>query len=313
MDEVLVREPGKIIVFGEHFVVHGSRALSLAINSFVNIHVAVDDAISITLMTNDKKIFDLTDQRENSISKYIYTLISSLSLPPVNLKIEVGFPISAGLGSSASIASGIARALYTLKFNRAPDKDEVYRMADRLERDIHGNPSGIDLNTILEGGIILYDGASRKVVEKFYRDDIPFVITDTGDRRITGRLVGSVADMKRRVGEIFGLLVRTADSISQLGFKLLRRGDLEGLGRLMMINQGLLYAIGVSNSKIDYLIYKSLDMGAYGAKLTGAGGGGCIISLCDEGVAGDIADEFNKMGYPSFIVHPYSGGHIADR
>ena len=64
--------------------------------------------------------------------------------------------------------------------------------------------------------------------------------------------------------------------LSQTGLDALLRGDKQKLGDLMNINHGLLSAIGVSTIELDDLVYAARREGALGAKLTGAGGGGCL-------------------------------------
>jgi len=51
------------------------------------------------------------------------------------------------------------------------------------------------------------------------------------------------------------------------------------LGRLMNFNHGLLESLGVSSRSLDSMVWAAREAGAHGAKLTGAGGGGCIVAL----------------------------------
>ena len=60
------------------------------------------------------------------------------------------------------------------------------------------------------------------------------------------------------------------------------KADRIRLGDLMNLNHGLLSAIGVSTMKLEILCHTSRNNGALGAKLTGAGGGGCMIALAEE-------------------------------
>ena len=61
--------------------------------------------------------------------------------------------------------------------------------------------------------------------------------------------------------------------------KALEEFDLTKVGRLMNENHRLLQEIEVSCKELDYLVNLAREQGAFGAKLTGGGGGGCIVAL----------------------------------
>jgi len=311
---VNVYEPGKVILFGEHFVVHGSKAVAFAIDKFVKVSVTKSDFLSVEIsfpgdpVIKDKVIRHPPEHvSSNVFLNYIVNLTRKFNIGNVRINVEVGFPVAAGLGSSASIAAAVTKALYTYKYGIVPSKEVIYEIANQLEVEIHGNPSGIDLNTILERGIVLYDGLEKRIVNKLDSGDFTFIVSDTIDRRSTGKLVKSVSLIKNEMSDLFNMLVSIADKISSYGFELLVKNDVEKIGRLMSINHGLLSAIGVSTTKLDYLAHRAIELGAYGAKLTGAGGGGCLICLCESQKAKEILQTFNSLGYPSFIVKPYYG------
>jgi mevalonate kinase len=79
--------------------------------------------------------------------------------------------------------------------------------------------------------------------------------------------------------------------------KALQSEDDNELGSLMNRNHELLRQIGVSTPTLDRLVAEARKAGALGAKLTGAGGGGCIIALCDDKKARSIiARELREVG-----------------
>ncbi|MDB7769123.1 mevalonate kinase, partial [Lacticaseibacillus rhamnosus] len=68
------------------------------------------------------------------------------------------------------------------------------------------------------------------------------------------------------------------DAVRQAALAL-AQDDIITLGQLLNRDQADLAALGVSSPELDRLINVALDNGAYGAKLTGSGMGGCMIAL----------------------------------
>ena len=81
--------------------------------------------------------------------------------------------------------------------------------------------------------------------------------------------------------DLFESLCTQESVLVQNALFALEKNDLAALGLLMSENQILLERIGVSTERLGLLI-KEAKKTAYGAKITGAGGGGCIIALTDK-------------------------------
>ena len=56
--------------------------------------------------------------------------------------------------------------------------------------------------------------------------------------------------------------------------------------------------LGASTYKINQIVQMAKDSGAYGAKLTGAGGGGCVIILAED--YKNIENKLTAAGYKHF-------------
>ncbi len=302
-----VKEPAKIILFGEHFVVHGSCAVSFAIDRFVHVNISLAKSFNLTIKFYDGSMFSYDIDSDVDIVKYARFLMDKLKIPQkINVNIQLDFPISAGLGSSASMAAALAKALSMLKYGYIPSFQTIYDLANEFEKRVHGNPSGIDLHTILTRKIILYDGKSKRILDSTINENLKVIIADTLDRRKTGVLVSNVAKIKSRYVDLFNKLVDISNVIAKEGFKILKyNGAIEELGKLMMINHGLLYSIGVSTKRIDNLIHTAIENGALGAKLTGAGGGGCIIALAREEDTPYVVQSLKENGADVMVVKPY--------
>jgi mevalonate kinase len=287
--------PGKIILFGEHSVVYKGPAILLAVDR----HATV-----IASKRDDKRIY--IDSEDLGFSGYFddgeYTAVTgktwrgrnmaALDVAArkvmaylgveggVNLKVRSMIPIAVGLGSSAAVCVATTAAVGEL-FDGNLTKEKIAELSFEGEKVIHGNPSGADNSIATYGGIMRYErgvGLKRLQLEA----PLPFIIGNTRKKRSTRNMVEGVKELKDRNPEVVDPIIYTMAGLSQTGLDALIRGDKEKLGDLMNINHGLLSAIGVSTIELDDLVYAARREGALGAKLTGAGGGGCMIALAQK-------------------------------
>ena len=89
------------------------------------------------------------------------------------------------------------------------------------------------------------------------------------------------------------------DSLVQNARLALEAGDHVGLGKLMDLNQVLLSGLMVSTEEIETLCSLARASGALGVKLTGSGGGGCVVALVEEDPAPVVA-AWEKAGFRAF-------------
>jgi mevalonate kinase len=164
-----------------------------------------------------------------------------------------------------------------------------------------GLSSGFDVAAAIYGGTLYYVTGGR-VLEPLGVGELPLVVGYTGIKADTTEYIKRVAQRRQR----FPLLVNTIlESIAALVDEAkgaLGRGDLPEVGRLMNLNQGWLQALGVSTDELDRLIHAARLAGAYGAKLSGAGGGDCMIALVDEGRRLDVERAIEGAGIPGARV-----------
>jgi mevalonate kinase len=224
----------------------------------------------------------------------------------LNFVVRSKIPIAAGLGSSAAICVSTVAAINEL-FGGGLSKENICELAYEGEKIVHGSPSGVDNSISTYGGILRFErgkDVSRFVLEK----SPPFVIGNTRRKRSTKRLVDRVRRLKERSPSLVTQLIDVMAEISEDGLKALKKSDYHKLGDLMNINHGLLASLGVSISKLDLLVHASRRSGAYGAKLTGAGGGGCIIAVSDESKIQNITRSIIRCrGVPHVVKISYDG------
>jgi mevalonate kinase len=185
--------------------------------------------------------------------------------------------MAVGLGSSGALAVATVAAVGKL-LGKDLSREAILTLSTSAERFVHRNPSGIDQAISTYGGVIVYQ-RTVGITHLEVASKIPLVIGNTGIIRNTGDLVDRVKRRTRRYPQVMKQLAHTAGQLSKEAIDSLHHNDLNRFGELMDINHGLLVAVGVSHQVIDNLVHAAKGNGALGAKLTGAGGGGCIIAL----------------------------------
>ncbi|MGQ0796144.1 MAG: mevalonate kinase [Nitrosopumilaceae archaeon] len=276
--------PGKVILFGEHFVIYGTKAILCSI----------DKRIKVTSQTiNEKKIkirselgsleADLDSTEDNELMKpFVYLANHVLKKFDKNhgieIKIESEIPPGIGLGSSS--ASCVAAAASISGLFEKLSKEDILKLAIDAERTIFKNTSGADCSVCTFGGLAEYDikNGFKKINSK---SDFDLVIANSKKSHHTSEVVDKVRKFKENNSDLFESLSKQESNLIKDALCCLEKNDLSQIGSLMSKNQILLEQIGVSTDEIDALV-KEAKKTAFGAKITGAGGGGCIIALADK-------------------------------
>ncbi|AEH35370.1 mevalonate kinase [Halopiger xanaduensis] len=289
--------PGKVYLFGEHAVVYGEPAVPCAIerrarvgveqraDSKLRVHAEDLSLDGFTVeyggSTDDRPDVDVSESLISAAMGYVDEAIAQVR--DVTDEDEVGFdvtiesdiPLGAGLGSSAAVVVAAIDAA-ARELGVSLEADEIAERAYRTEHEVQdGQASRADTFCSATGGAVRVEGDDCRSIEA---PDLPIVIGFDGGAGDTGQLVAGVRDLR----EEYGFAADTVEAIGDIvrrGEEALADGDLEELGRLMNFNHGLLSALGVSSRSLDTMVWAARDADAYGAKLTGAGGGGCIVAL----------------------------------
>jgi mevalonate kinase len=294
--------PCKTIISGEHFVVHGAWALAAAVGKKIKVDVQPSDRF---VLRSDR--FGLSKEALRPAQRVVETLAREFSFRP-NLRIEISseVPAGAGLGSSASTMVALVSALSRLESLGLTSR-EVVDFAMVGEREVHGHPSGIDVNVCALGGVLLFKmgGAPRRVRLTGQRK---LLVVYSGRQRSTRRLIDRVSAAKERYPAFFAGLADSASEVSRLAAQRLSTGDMAGLGRLLTYSQAVLSTIGASNPRLDSLVDQLLSLGCRGAKLTGAGGGGSVIAVPPEGKEKSTISELKRRGFDVFEASIPVGG-----
>ena len=297
---------GKIILFGEHAVVYGSRAIAAPVPLAVRARV-VDDEDGVWLVVprwgveQRLRTDDPTKQRSFEVPAAL--VLRELGLTDRSMRIEVfsEMPRAMGLGGSAAVAVAIIRAI-DRHFELGLSDDEVNNLAYMCECVAHGTPSGID-NTVATFGqpLVYRKGDPPEIHSLRFPEPVNFVIGMTGVESLTAKMVARVRDGHRRNRDVYETMFKGIDAVSGQALEAIKRGDLERLGELMNVCQGLLNGLQVSSWELEELIQISRENGALGAKLTGGGGGGSMIALCPDN-APTVISAMQDAGYTAMEV-----------
>ena len=296
---------GKIILFGEHAVVYGSRAIAAPIPLAVRARVlGEDDGVWLAFPrwgVERRMQKDFT--RLTSFEAPAALILGELGLADRSMRIEVfsEIPRSMGLGGSAAVAVAIIRAL-DRHFEVGLSDDAVNALAFQCECIAHGTPSGVD-NTVATFGqpLVYQKGASPSFQPLHLTQPIAMIVGMTGVEGSTAEMVTRVREGRRLCPNLYDSIFREIDGITQSAISAFEHKNVEKLGELMNLNHRLLRRIGVSSRELEELNRIAHSHGAYGAKLTGGGGGGSMIALFPGGGNG-VVEAMRDAGYQAMEV-----------
>lgn len=296
----LGRACGKLILFGEHAVVHGVPAIVLGIDRGVSAEARPAERQQILSLLKTR--CDAAGHDEHA--RAFRALLEAGGAPPaLAVELRGELPPGVGLGFSAAAAVAIARGLEDLLHPGQDQSDAVQARAMAWEGVYHGNPSGVDVAAAMHGGCVRFTRADRRAVPLRVATPLALAVGLTGTRSSTKTMVEGVAGVKARQPEVFARSIDGIATIADNAASALAAGDLEALGELMDLNQMLLAGLLVSSEAIEALCATARDAGALGAKLTGAGGGGAVVALGrDPEGARAVVAAWSAAGYDGFTT-----------
>ncbi|KAL0685880.1 hypothetical protein Bca4012_052728 [Brassica carinata] len=366
--EVKARAPGKIILAGEHAVVHGSTAVAAAIDLYTYVTLRIplqsdenNDRLtlqlkdlsleftwsvarlkegiaydssnvspstlascssqtlkSIAVLVEEQNIPEAKIQLSSGISTFLWLYTSILGFIPATVIITTELPYGSGLGSSAAFCVALTAALIA---SSSSDKtrgdgwsslDEtnlelLNKWAFEGEKIIHGKPSGIDNTVSAYGNMIKF--CSGEITRLKSNMPLRMLITNTKVGRNTKALVSGVSERAVRHPEAMNSVFNAVDSISKEVAAIIQTKDEmsvtekeERVKELMEMNQGLLESMGVSHSSTDTVI-QTTHKHKLTSKLTGAGGGGCVLTLLPTRTVVDkVVQELESSGFQCFTA-----------
>jgi len=302
--------PGKVILFGEHAVVYGEPAIAVAVDKRTT--------CKITRSKNETTVngYPINMKHHSYILKSMdYVDIEE----PLEIVTESEIPSGAGMGSSAAVTVATLASLHGISDDIVENR--IAREAFNVEWDVQGSASPIDTSTSTHGNAVMLSKTKEKdflwSISKEQNEwnihhrnipDMQMVIGDTGVHAKTGPLVEKVRRFYMN-NNFAKQIIREIGELVIEGSKALADEDLEKVGKLMNRNHELLTILGVSHPKLERLV-KGARRYSYGAKLTGAGGGGSMVAVTDE--PKKVADIIERRDGTAYIIDVTEEGFRKD-
>ena len=291
--------PAKVILFGEHAVVYGEPAIAVAINLRTYVKIKKSEEYRVNG-------YPMSDKYHSYIKNAIKLCWDGEPLD-INTKSQV--PSASGMGSSASITVAMLTALLAMKDEVKEEK--IAKLGFEVEYRTQGSASPIDTSTVTHGkGILVHREKKDNFLWKVEKGKLKWYIHHIevpSLKLVVGfsGIKGSTKDMVNKVRRFYNWnsfardVIRDIGKITMEAVEPLRDEDYERIGELMNEDNKLLTILGVNHPMLKRMINASLKH-SYGAKLTGAGGGGSIIALTDE--QDEVAKAIEEVGGKAYKV-----------
>ncbi|MBT6807152.1 MAG: mevalonate kinase [Nitrosopumilus sp.] len=296
--------PGKVILFGEHFVVYGVKAILCSINKRVTVtaekinerKISINSEIGNIVLDPGKSISEI-----NSPLKPFYYLANKViknQNTGIQINIDSEIPLGAGLGSSSACCVAGAAAIFRL-FGEI-SKEEILKHAIEAEKTIFENTSGADCTVCTYGGIMEYD--KKQGFKKIENEpNFHLVIVNSNIKHSTESMVSKVKQFEIENEEEFTKLCDQESKLVKDVLELLKENNTSEIGEKINQNQEYLEIIGISNNELRKMI-KMGQKSSFGAKITGSGGGGCIFAITNKSNLDKTLKEFKNKNYDCFSV-----------
>jgi mevalonate kinase len=270
--------PGKVFLFGEHAVVYGKPGIAMAIRPRVFVTVRKSRTA------------------HHAKSPYIDNCFEEMGVKG-SIYVNSQLPSSSGLGSSAAVTVATLSAIND-EFSLGHTREDIANLAFTIEKKVQkGRASPTDTSVSTFGGLVLISGGSRR---KLPPQHFQIVVGNSLVSHSTAKMVEQVAELKRKHPEICNPVLDAIEGVTMTAMHHI--SDPPQLGRLLNMNHSLLEVLGVGHPVISRMILAARNAGAYGAKLTGAGGGGCMIALCPKTQKGRIAGAIEACDTRAFVT-----------
>jgi mevalonate kinase len=298
---------GKVILFGEHAVVYGVPAIAVGIERGARASARSLASGPSTLRVRDYDVIVRGDDDATPLARAFQGVLrvtrdAGVAVGPVEVEAEAELPPGGGLGCSAALGVAVARAL-----DPGAAGEVIAERAGAWEEVFHGNPSGVDAAVSALGGCVLFERGASGQPSTVTRIRVPGVVHlcvgNTGQASSTRSMVEAVAQLRERRPAITRRAFDAIDTLVKSARIAIEAADRRAVGQLLDLNQTLLSGLFVSTPEIEQMCGTARANGALGAKLTGAGGGGCVVALVDHPDAGArVLAAWREHGFDGFLT-----------
>lgn len=300
MKTVQASAPGKLMLFGEHAVVYGHPCIVTAVDQRVYVTVQKSENATFSVDAPDLKVESyvkpLNILGTGDIPKSVVFLercyVRFLEKYPQTGGIQVStksdFSAKFGFGSSSAVTVAFAKALSTL-YGIPLENKQLFALCYQAVLDVQGVGSGFDIASAIWGGTIYYVKPA-KIVEILTEKPLPLVVGYTGIKADTATIVKQVEMKKNADEEHVENIFQDIEKLVDIARKEIEQERWDIVGTLMNENEELLEKLGVNTPELDLMIHSARKHAALGAKLSGAGGGDCMIALTQSNTKKKVDD-----------------------
>jgi D-glycero-alpha-D-manno-heptose-7-phosphate kinase len=271
----------------DYYRPYGGRVLNAAIDKYIYVIVKqrFDDQIYVNY--SKKEIVSRVEDLEHELVREAMLMTGVTSGVEITTLADIP-STGSGLGSSSSVTVGLLHALYGYQ-GRQVSAQELAERACEIEIERCGKPIGKQDQYIAAFGGIrdLHFGPGEEVTAHEVR--LPTAELRALQRQIMLFYTGITRSANTILAEQNANIESTRSSLdllrdlTALAVERLHQGDTDAIGPAIRESWEAKrkLAAGVSNASIDASVAAALDAGASGVKITGAGGGGFVLVLCD--------------------------------
>ncbi len=312
------------MLLGEHAVVYNHPCIVTAVDQRMFVTVAITKTGNFVMNAPDVSVSNYSKPLDKigtgdilkeaqfietaikNVIKWIPSQARNDILGGLEISTRSEFSSQFGFGSSSASTVCVVKALFEL-FKLKLTNKQLFDIAYKTVLDVQKKGSGFDIAAAIYGGT-LYFMTGGKVIEPLKIKELPLVVGYTGVKADTVTLIDEVSEKAKKYPEAIDGIYLLIETLVEKAKNAIVKKDWQMVGELMNINQGLLESLGVSSAKLSSMIYGANNKGAYGSKLSGAGGGDCMISFVSESNKQAVEQGIEKAGGKIIEVKPNAQG-----
>lgn len=329
MKKVTTSCPGRICLLGEYSTLV-KEAILISLDDYrtrvelkpkssgISVQSSNYDEVIVVNSTAER------DRFSKGWSKYIFASISLFEkkfntfVNNIDVIITSDLPPDSGLASSSAVTIAFLGALFEY-YHKPYDEKKLANFAYLVERSYLDMTVGqMDAYGCVFGGVTYVDCSDEpiKYVQNFdYMDQVTFVIVNSKEPKKTGDIAQKVMSRVRNGDLKIDLHVRILKELILDTKKEFQSNNISPITlgkRLISAQNSLRDNLKVSTGKIDEICELVINNGALGAKLTGAGGGGCVISLCLKEDCARLTQSLSEQNHEFYLLNSSTNGYITE-